>query len=246
MSADNLCEQSRPRPGLANCQAWSGFWLFYGLPEIFLKILILKKFSRRQKIKRARLPIMQRVKAAWTCYKMSVDNTIIQFHSCACWIQMNISHNKKSYFSSAENLKQTNWTQIRPDKMSGMIRIQTVWHSDAIHHRQFGEVIFEINRQTTWIMQNFPACKMPSYPAVVLDVLFWTDFSFTSELCEVLVRLCRLADCWSHQLFTSWVILHAFFVNFFKKFFQVECQTVKIQIRKPDISSDSIWIQIVC
>ena len=25
---------------------------------------------------------------------------------------------------------QTVWTQIRPDKMSGLIRIQTVWHSD--------------------------------------------------------------------------------------------------------------------
>ena len=29
------------------------------------------------------------------------------------------------------------WTQIRPDKMSGLIWIQTVWHSDGIPKRAF-------------------------------------------------------------------------------------------------------------
>ena len=30
-----------------------------------------------------------------------------------------------------------NWTQIRPDKMSGLIWSQTVWHSDGIPERPF-------------------------------------------------------------------------------------------------------------
>ena len=33
---------------------------------------------------------------------------------------------------SADNLCEQFWTQIRPDKMSGLIWIQTVWHPDGI------------------------------------------------------------------------------------------------------------------
>ena len=39
--------------------------------------------------------------------------------------------------SSAEKPFQTVWTQIRPDKRSGLIWIQTVGHSDGIPERIF-------------------------------------------------------------------------------------------------------------
>ena len=38
--------------------------------------------------------------------------------------------------SSADN-SQTDWTQIRPDKTSSLIWIQSVWHSDGIPDRDF-------------------------------------------------------------------------------------------------------------
>ena len=37
---------------------------------------------------------------------------------------------------------QTVWTQIRPDKMSGLIWMQTVWHSDGIPERIFRKMCF--------------------------------------------------------------------------------------------------------
>ena len=44
-------------------------------------------------------------------------------------------------------LSADNWTQIRPDKMSGLIRILTVWHSDGIHERNFWKCYFWKNHQ---------------------------------------------------------------------------------------------------
>ena len=44
---------------------------------------------------------------------------------------------------------QTVWTQIRPDKMSGLIWIQTVWQSDGIPERFFLNINFDKSRQTT-------------------------------------------------------------------------------------------------
>ena len=38
---------------------------------------------------------------------------------------------------------QTVWTQIRPNKMSGLIWIQTVWHPDGIPERVFQKNDFE-------------------------------------------------------------------------------------------------------
>ena len=35
------------------------------------------------------------------------------------------------------------WTQFRPNKMSGLIWIQTVWHFDGIFKRILGKVDFE-------------------------------------------------------------------------------------------------------
>ena len=43
--------------------------------------------------------------------------------------------------------------------MSGLIWIQTVWHSDSIPENSFEKVNFKKNPQTTKSMQNYPACK---------------------------------------------------------------------------------------
>ena len=51
---------------------------------------------------------------------------------------------------------QTDWTKIRPDKMSGLIWIQSVWHSDGIPERIFRKVYFENNRQRTKKHEKFP------------------------------------------------------------------------------------------
>ena len=50
---------------------------------------------------------------------------------------------------------QTVWTQIRPNKTSGLIWIQTVCHSDGIPERK--KSLKKI--QTTKSMQTYPACK---------------------------------------------------------------------------------------
>ena len=39
--------------------------------------------------------------------------------------------------------------------MSGLIWIQTVWHSDDIHKKFFKKVDFEKNQQTKKSMQNY-------------------------------------------------------------------------------------------
>ena len=44
--------------------------------------------------------------------------------------------------SSADNFLQTVWTQIRPDKTSGLIWIQTVSHPDGILKEFFEKVDF--------------------------------------------------------------------------------------------------------
>ena len=50
-------------------------------------------------------------------------------------------------------------TQIRPDKTSGLIWIQTVCHSDDIPDFFFENIDFDNNQQTAK-MQNYPACKL--------------------------------------------------------------------------------------
>ena len=55
------------------------------------------------------------------------------------------------------------FVNIRPDKMSGLNWIQTVWHSNGIF--TIPEITFRKkrwfwkNQQTTKCMKNFPACK---------------------------------------------------------------------------------------
>ena len=59
---------------------------------------------------------------------------------------------------------QTVWTQIRPDKMSGLIWIQTVLHSKGIPERIYRKIFdFEKNRQMTENMQNYSVGKELSY-----------------------------------------------------------------------------------
>ena len=56
---------------------------------------------------------------------------------------------------------QTVWTQIRPDKTSGLIWIQTVWHSDGISERFFEKVNLKKKKIHKWqkSMQNYPTQK---------------------------------------------------------------------------------------
>ena len=44
--------------------------------------------------------------------------------------------------SSADNLLQTVWTQIRTDKMFDLVWIQTVWHSDMELIKKFFERVY--------------------------------------------------------------------------------------------------------
>ena len=55
-------------------------------------------------------------------------------------------------------------TRIRPDKMSGLIWVQTVWHMLIIFLKEFFEKVnFEKNQQMTKLMKNYPACKEVRY-----------------------------------------------------------------------------------
>ena len=55
---------------------------------------------------------------------------------------------------------QTFWTQIRPNKMSGLIWIQAVWHSDICSSKNFMKKSdFEKTCRSKKIMKNYPACK---------------------------------------------------------------------------------------
>ena len=56
-------------------------------------------------------------------------------------------------------LLQKVWTQIRPDRMSVLLWIQNVWHSDSIPElvgkNRFGKRSAEDNKN----MENYPVCK---------------------------------------------------------------------------------------
>ena len=58
---------------------------------------------------------------------------------------------------------QTFLTQIRPDKMSGLIWIQTVWHSDCIPERTFLKSLFWKNQQMTKKHAKFPRRQRLKY-----------------------------------------------------------------------------------
>ena len=61
--------------------------------------------------------------------------------------------------SSADNLWKQFGTQIWPDRMSGLIWIQTVWHSDRIPEIIFRKKWFGKNQQATKNIKNFPGGK---------------------------------------------------------------------------------------
>ena len=54
---------------------------------------------------------------------------------------------------------QTVWTQIRTVKMSVLIWIQTVWHSDSVPERIFWKSQFWKNSADDNWMKNYPACN---------------------------------------------------------------------------------------
>ena len=58
---------------------------------------------------------------------------------------------------------QTVYIQIRPDKMSGQTRIQTIWHSDgSLERKSWINYFWKISRWSAdgkKSMQNYPECK---------------------------------------------------------------------------------------
>ena len=63
---------------------------------------------------------------------------------------------------------QTVWTQIRPDRTSVLIWVQTVWHSDGINEIVCRKGWFWTkNQQTTKSMQNYPVRRALSLTLVL-------------------------------------------------------------------------------
>ena len=69
---------------------------------------------------------------------------------------------------------QTVWTQIRPDKTSGLIWIKTVWHADGIPEQIFEEVDFDKNQQAPK-----KHAKLPSGQKLTLLAGVWNSLSGT-------------------------------------------------------------------
>ena len=76
------------------------------------------------------------------------------------FFKMGITFNSLSTIVVCWWLLQTVWTQIRPDNMSGLIRIQTVWHSDGIPEIIFRKSWFwKKSADGKKCMNNFPGGK---------------------------------------------------------------------------------------
>ena len=104
-----------------NCLTlWWQWW------KNFLKKLILKIASRRQKTFANSLDPDQ----AQQYFRLDLDP------NCLTLMTFMKEFFKKKQVDD-KKLLQTFWTQIRSDKMSDLIWIQTVWHSDDIHERIF-------------------------------------------------------------------------------------------------------------
>ena len=74
-------------------------------------------------------------------------------------------------------LLQTLWTQIRPDKMSGLIWIKTVWHYDRIQKRSFRKSWFwKKNQQATIKRKKIPCLHVVFY--LFLSSVFFFFFFF--------------------------------------------------------------------
>ena len=127
-SADILCKQFGPRPGPTECRTWSGYRLFHTL-MVFLKEFFEKvDFNKNQQTTKKHEKLISRQINSWPT-------------SVVCWYPL-----------------QTVWTQIRPDKMSDLIWIQTVEHSADISERIFLKVDFE---KISW-RQKKKCIELPS------------------------------------------------------------------------------------
>ena len=131
---------------------------------------------------------------------------------------------------------QTDWTQIRPNKMSGLIWIRTVWHSDGIPEGIFRKSWYKKNQQTTKKnMKNYPVGNELSRSADEMEssiYLYWT-----SLLCFVIkfvktfvIRMANplIVAFWPQSLSAiAFNILHAgwFFIMFccLLYFFENKC-----------------------
>ena len=83
---------------------------------------------------------------------------------------------------SAREPSQTDWTQIRPNKMLGLIWIQSVWHSDCIPER-----FFRKSRFWKKSADNKKAWKI-SQGANLLDMIFYVP--------STILQLCRDGSSW--------------------------------------------------
>ena len=78
---------------------------------------------------------------------------------------------------------QTVWTQIRPDKMSGLIWIQTVWHWWYSWKKFSKKLILKKNQQTTkcWLICLF-FFRVSRHAAVMHPVRLWFVQQWTPRL----------------------------------------------------------------
>ena len=144
--------------------------------------------------------------------------------------------------SSADKLLQTVWTQIRPDKSSGLIWIQTFWHFAGIPVRIFRKKLLEKkNSRRPKSMQNYPVGKAWSF-GFQINTKYLSYSSCLVFFVTGALIICMLG------LFMIFVVCIFFQNQLFQKFLSgipSECQTGWSQVR-PDIVSGLIWFQSVC
>ena len=84
---------------------------------------------------------------------------------------------------------QTAWTQIRPDILSGLIWIQTLWRSDGIPERIFRKVSFWKNQQTTKEHEKLPSMQCVKRRRFMI---FW--YLSYKRIAKVLVSMYKRAS----------------------------------------------------
>ena len=67
---------------------------------------------------------------------------------------------------------QTVWNKIRPDRMSGLIWIQAVWHSDVIPEKIFWKKwCWKMSADEKKVMKNYLACRVKAVPKSVVNCI---------------------------------------------------------------------------
>ena len=134
-SADNFCKQFGPRAGPTKCRSWSGSKLFDTL-IVFLKDFVKKADSEKIQqttTKAWKLPSMQKVKQQKNNITSGLMKTLHLL--IACWVILYAFVSSADFFQNKPFQKilsgipsdcQTLWIQIRLDRMSSLIWVQTV------------------------------------------------------------------------------------------------------------------------